>query len=107
MNTLTILGLYLLLHLPALFLLYWAWIQHERGGWWKLFHVFGIFGFLPDMLANYTTLAFVFRRWPGRAITFSKHLASLCLLEGRRGILANIVADVLDGLAPSGKHIQR
>lgn len=100
-------ALYLVLHLPALGLLYFLWIQHERGGWWKLCHFFGIFGFLPDMLANYTTLAIAFWHWPGRAFTFSKHLKSLCLLSDRRGMLANITADVLDDLAPSGNHIHR
>lgn len=106
-NFQTWVGLYLVLHLPALGLLYFLWIQHERGGWWKLCHVFGILGFLPDVLANYTTLALTFWHWPGRAFTFSKHLAPLSRLDGRRGILANMVADVLDSLAPSGKHIQR
>lgn len=114
-------ALYMALHLPALGLCYWLWIQHERGdiwrldpGWrrhfwwsWKVCHVFGILGFLPDLVANYTTLAVIFWRWPGRAFTFSKHLAPLSHLGGRRGILANMVADVLDYLAPSGKHINR
>lgn len=113
-------ALYLALHLPALGLCYWLWIQHERGdtwkaygGWrarvapaWKVFHLFGIIGFLPDLFVNYTTLAVIFG-WPGKAFTFSKHLAPLSRLDGWRGILANMVADVLDGLAPSGKHIQR
>jgi len=101
------LGLYVVLHLPVLGLLYWAWIQHERGGWWKLCHVFGAIGFLPDVVANYTTLAWIFWRWPGRAFTFSKHLKPLSMLPGHRGELANLVADVLDELAPSGNHIHR
>lgn len=100
-------ALYIILHLPVLGLLYWAWIQHERGGWWQLCHVFGIVGFLPDVVANYTTVAVIFRRWPGRAFTFSKHLKPLSLLPGWRGRIANIVADVLDWLAPSGNHIHR
>lgn len=99
--------LYLVLHLPALFLCYWAWIQHERGGWWKACQVFGILGFLPDMVANYTTLAVIFWRWPGKDFTFSKHLKPLSQLAGWRGQLANMVADVLDGMAPSGNHIHR
>jgi hypothetical protein len=101
------LGMYLLLHLPILGLLYVFWIQHERGGWWKLCHVFGAIGFLPDVLANYTTLALIFYRWPGRAFTFSKHLLPLSRLPDWRGSAANIVADVLDDLAPSGDHIHR
>lgn len=94
------------LHLPVLFLLYAAWIQHERGGWWKLCHVFGAIGFIPDVVANYTTLALIFG-WPGRAFTFSKHLLPLSKLDGWRGRVANMVADVLDRIAPSGDHIHR
>lgn len=99
------LALYLVLHLPVLGVLYFFWIQHERGGWWKAFHVFGIIGFLPDVLANYTTLAAIFRRWPGRAFTFSKHLWPLSQDAGWRGRLARPVAAVLNHLAPSGNHI--
>lgn len=103
----TWLALYLVLHLPALGLLYFLWIQHERDGWWKAFHIFGAIGFIPDVVANYTTLAAIFRRWPGRAYTFSKHLKPLSQLPGSRGQLANIVADVLDDLAPGGNHTHR
>lgn len=99
--------LYMVLHLPVLGLLYAIWIQHERGGWWKLCHIFGVVGFVPDVVANYTTLAAIFRRWPGRDFTFSKHLKPLSELPGWRGRIANIVADVLDWLAPSGNHIHR
>lgn len=106
MNISLYIGLYLGLHLPALGLCYWLWIQHERGGWWRLCHVFGIIGFIPDVVANYTTLALIFG-WPGRAFTFSKHLKPLSRLPGLRGVVANIVADVLDDLAPSGNHIHR
>lgn len=95
------------LHLPALLVLYAAWIQHERGGLWKLCHVFGLIGFIPDVLANYITLALLFRRWPGRAYTFSKHLKPLSQLDGWRGHLANLISDVLDRIAPSGNHIHR
>lgn len=107
MNILSWIVLYLLLHLPALWLLYFLWIQHERGGWWKVFHLFGVIGFLPDVVANYTTLAILFWSWPGRAFTFSKHLKTLCLISGGRGRLANMIADILDDLAPSGNHIHR
>ncbi len=107
MTWLHYLGLYAVLHLPVLFVLYWAWIQHERGGLWKLCHFFGVIGFIPDALANYTTLALIFWRWPGRAYTFSKHLKPLSLLDGWRGQVANITADVLDAIAPSGNHIHR
>ena len=102
-------GLYAVLHLPALFILYALWIQHERGGWWKVFHVFGIAGFLPDVTANHTSLAVIFGfRWPEpKAWTFSQQLEHLCKLGGKTGALANGVADVLDDLAPSGKHIHR
>lgn len=106
MITLECLCWYLAVHLPTLFICYWLWIQHERGGWWKVFHIFGILGFLPDVFANYTTLAMIFG-WPGRAFTFSKHLKPLSLLDGWRGRLANMVSDVLDGIAPSGNHIHR
>lgn len=113
--------LVLALHLPVLGLLYVLWIQHERGdiwrfdpGWrrhfwwiWKGFHLFGIVGFIPDVLANYITLAAAFYHWPGRAFTFSKHLLPLSRLTGWRGTVANMVADVLDDLAPSGDHIHR
>lgn len=113
--------LYLVLHLPALGVCYWLWIQHERaetwkvhGGWrakvapfWLVFHAFGILGFLPDVFANYTTLAAIFWRWPGRAFTFSKHLWPLSLDAGWRGRLARPVAAVLDWLAPSGNHIHQ
>lgn len=106
MNALGYLVLYLALHLPALFVVYCLWIQNERGGWWKLCHVFGFIGFIPDVVANYTTLALIFG-WPGRAFTFSKHLKPLSLLDGWRGRVANKVADVLDRIAPSGNHIHR
>lgn len=121
MSWLHYLGLVFVLHLPALFILYTLWIQHEWAAIWKLdqgwrrhvwwvhlgWHVFGAIGFLPDVVANYTTLAAIFRRWPGRAFTFSKHLLPLSKLDGWRGRLANMVADVLDRLAPSGDHIHR
>lgn len=107
MNWLHYALLVLVLHLPVLFVLYWAWIKHERGGLWKLCHVFGLIGFIPDVLANYTTLALIFWRWPGRAYTFSKHLKPLSQLNGWRGRVANMVADVLDRMAPSGNHIHR
>lgn len=105
MNWLDWVGIYLIGHLPALGVLYTLWIQHERGGWWKLCHVFGILGFIPDVLANYTTLALIFMRWPGRAYTFSKHLWPLSIDGGWRGVLARPVADILNRLAPSGNHI--
>lgn len=100
--------LYVVLHLPVLFALYWAWIKHEKGGWWKLCHVFGVLGFGPDVLANHTSLALIFYRWPKPdAWTFSQQLEHLCKEGGARGVVANMVADVLDRVAPSGKHIKR
>ncbi len=107
MTWLHYLVLYLVLHLPVLGVLYTLWIQHERGGWWRACHVFGFSGFALDVFANYTTLAVIFWNWPGRAFTFSKHLKPLSQLPGRRGVVANMVADVLDDLAPSGDHIHR
>jgi hypothetical protein len=105
-NWLHFLGLYAVLHLPALFVLYALWVQHERGGWCKVFYAFGGRGFLLDVVANYTTLALIFG-WPGRAVTFSKRLKTLCQMDGWRGRIANQIADVLDGIAPSGNHIHR
>lgn len=123
MNWLHYLGLYAALHLPALFVLYALWIQHERAAIWRIdpgwrrhvwwvhlgWHVFGIAGYIPDVLANYTTLRWIFGRKPEPgARTFSQQLAYLCKEDGWRGHAANIVADVLDGLTPSGKpHINR
>lgn len=119
MNWLHYLGLYALLHLPGLGVLYALWIQYERAAIWRIdpgwrrhwwwghygWHFFGIVGFIPDVLANYTTLALIFWRWPGRAFTFSKHLWPLSQDTGWRGRLARPVAAVLDRLAPSGNHI--
>jgi hypothetical protein len=98
--------LYAVLHLPALFLCYAIWIQHERGGWCKVLHFFGIVGFPVDVFANYTTLAIIFWRWPGKSFTFSKHLSPLSALPGRRGDLARKVAAILNRIAPSGAHIK-
>ncbi len=106
MTWLHYLGLFLVLHLPVLFILYCLWIQHERGGWWKVCHLFGVPGAVLDIFSNYTTLALIFG-WPGRAFTFSKHLKPLSLLDGWRGRVANMVADILDRIAPSGNHIHR
>lgn len=98
----------LVLHLPVLFVLYVLWIQHERGGLWKLCHIFGLIGFIPDVVANYTTLALIFWREPSPgAFTFSKQLWYLSRDGGWRGRLARPVAAVLDRLAPSGNHIHR
>lgn len=100
--------LYVVLHLPILFALYWAWIKHEKGGWRKIYHFFGLIGYVPDVIANHSSLALIFYRWPEPdAWTFSQQLEHLCKEDGLRGIVANMVADVLDGLAPSGKHIHR
>jgi len=116
----TYLVLYLVLHLPALFLCYWAWIQHERGAIWRLdpgwrrrvwwihygWHFFGIVGYIPDVVANYTTLFLIFG-WPGRAFTFSKHLGRLIVNTGLRGKLARPIAAILNRLTPSGKpHVK-
>ncbi len=106
MTWLQAIGLYLILHLPVLWVRYALWIQHERGGWWKVCHIFGPAGFLLDVFANYTTLALIFG-WPGRSFTFSKRLLPLSQQDGWRGQLANIVADVLDWMAPSGDHVHR
>lgn len=114
--------LILVLHLPVLFLRYALWIKHEYGAIWRLdpgwrrhfwwihygWHIFGIDGFFLDVIANYTTLRWMFGRKPAPgARTFSKQLWHLCKEEGMRGRVANMVADVLDWLAPSGDHIHR
>lgn len=100
------LGLYLVLHVPALALCYVLWIQHERGGLWKACHVFGIIGYLPDVFANHTTFALLFWRKPASGSwTFSQQLGNLVLDAGWRGVLARPVAAVLDRIAPSGRHI--
>ena len=100
------LALYLVLHLPFLAICYVLWIQHERGGVWKLCHVFGILGYLPDVVANHTTFAFLFWRKPeSGAWTFSQQLGNLVQDDGWRGVLARRIAAVLDRIAPSGKHI--
>lgn len=122
MSWLHYLGLYLVLHLPVLFIRYALWIQHERGAIWRLdsgwhrhfwwfhygWHVLGIDAFLLDVVANYTTLRWIFGRKPAPgARTFSKQLWHLCKEDGLRGRIANMAADVLDWLAPSGDHIHR
>jgi hypothetical protein len=122
MNWLHYTLLVLALHLPVLFVLYALWVQHERGdiwrldpGWrrhvwwaWKVFFIFGGRGFVLDVVANYTTLRWIFGRKPAPgARTFSKQLWHLCKEDGLRGRIANMVADVLDSLAPSGNHIHR
>ncbi|MDO8778905.1 MAG: hypothetical protein Q7K57_61335 [Burkholderiaceae bacterium] len=122
MNWMHYLGLVFVLHLPVLFVLYTLWIQHERAAIWKLdpgyrrhvwwvhygWHIFGVIGYMPDVAANYTTLRWIFGRKPAPgAHTFSKQLWHLCREEDDRGRLANMVADVLDRIAPSGDHTHR
>ena len=103
MNILLILGS------PAyLFILYVLYIQHERGGPWRLFVLFGVLGWPLDFFLNYTFFAAAFMAWPERgAYTFSRQLAYLQHRNGWRGEIARPIAALLNAIAPSGTHIKR
>jgi hypothetical protein len=86
--------------------LYFAAIQYERGGLWRVCAVFGIVGLVLDVILNYTELAVFtldFPKWG--EWTFSKRLARLKKNTDWRKGFAIYVSGCLDAIAPSGKHI--
>jgi hypothetical protein len=86
--------------------LYFASIQYERGGLWRLCAVFVVVGLALDVILNYTELTIFTLDFPKRGEwTFSKRLARLQYNDGWRGEFARYVAGCLNAIAPSGRHI--
>lgn len=89
-----------------LFMCYAIGIQYERGGLWNVCRIVYAAGWFVDVLANYTELALLtwdLPRWG--EWTFSQRLPRLIRQKGWRSTLAVHIAQLLDRLAPSGRHI--
>lgn len=81
-------------------------IQYERGGAWKAMAPVTFLGFLYDVLLQYTLFQIYF--WevaPRHEFTISMRLGRLLARTDWRGRLARWLADILNRLAPSGRHI--
>ena len=93
---------------PMWLLIFYAlYIQYERGGLWAVFKLFGIPGFLLDLVLNYVMFSAIFRAWPeSGAYTFSKQLYFLQYRNGWRGEIARPIVSLLNAIAPSGAHIK-
>lgn len=89
------------LGLLALYVLY---IQYERGGAWIVFKLFGIPGYPLDVFYN-VVLCFCMGRLPTK-LTITVELPILAQVPGWRGEVAIALANLLNRLAPSGRHVQ-
>lgn len=88
----------------GLFVLYVLYIQHERGGVWVAFKLFGIPGYPLDVFYNLLLCA-VFGRLPQK-YTISVELPILAQIPGWRGDFAIALANFLNWFAPSGAHVR-
>lgn len=88
----------------GLFVLYVLYIQHERGGVWIVFKLFGIPGYPLDVFYN-VVMCFCMGRLPTK-LTITVELPALAKLGGLRGEFAIALANFLNWFAPSGKHVQ-
>lgn len=89
-----------------LLICYFLFIQHERGGLWKVFKLVSIPAWFLDAGLNYTLFSICFWKWPGKSYTFSKQLANLRVMTDWRGPIGQALADLLNAIDPSGKHIK-
>lgn len=88
-------------------LLYPLAVQYERGGWWRIVAPVTALALLIDVLANYTELSLAMWECPKRGEwTFSIRLERLVREQGWRGDIARPVSNILNFIAPSGKHIK-
>jgi hypothetical protein len=86
--------------------LYFISVQYERGGLWRVCAVFGVIGLVIDVILNYTELALItldFPKWG--EWTFSKRLTRLQHNTDWRGDFARYLANCLNQIAPSGRHV--
>lgn len=89
------------LGLLALYVLY---IQYERGGAWIVFKLFGIPGYPLDVFYN-GILCLVTWQKPV-AWTITVQLPFIAKVPGWRGEVAIALANFLNWIAPSGRHVQ-
>ena len=86
--------------------LYFISVQYERGGIWSLLFPIVLISLIIDVVLNYTELAILTLDMPKYGEwTFSKRLSRLQYNEGWRGHFARYIANCLNQIAPSGKHI--
>lgn len=84
--------------------LYCLGIQHERGGWWRLFLIVAVPAFILDVLLNYLTWPLLWG-WPSEGqYTITKRLSYAKQLNDWRGPVAQYLCRVLNAIAPSGVH---
>lgn len=88
----------------GLFLLYVLYVQYERGGAWIVFKLFGIPGYPLDVFYN-VVLCLLMGRLPTK-LTITVELPILAQVPGWRGEVAIALANLLNRLAPSGRHVQ-
>jgi hypothetical protein len=82
-------------------------VQYERGGWWLVLAPFTFIVLVLDIVANYTELALFTWDFPRQyEYTFSTRLVRLRRAPGWRGVVCSKVANILDALAPGGRHIK-
>ena len=81
-------------------------IQYERRGIWYVVLPITFFAFIIDVIANYTELAILTWDFPRSfEFTFSQRLSRLKRMSDWRGKLCLPIANILDKIAPSGKHV--
>ena len=90
---------------PGLLVCYIGYIQYERGPKWVAFKLFGILGYLPDVFYNYVLCFLMTGKLPAKR-TISTELPILAQLPGLRGEVAIALANFLNWIAPSGRHVQ-
>lgn len=98
----------LILLLPVVLLaLYAIAIQTERGGVWRVLMPVLWVGMVLDVALNFTHFAVIFWDWPRWGEwTLSKRLTRLNRRTDWRGTIAREITNLLDWLAPSGRHVK-
>lgn len=87
-------------------LLYFVYIQHERGGLWRVCEAVAIIGYPYDALLQYTLFQFYF--WeiaPRGESTISMRLGRIVTRSDWRGIWARRLAWLLNWMSPKGVHV--
>jgi hypothetical protein len=93
----------ILLALPTILLLsYSLWIQHQRGGWWKLCWLLAPPAYLLDVILAFTLFAIFFNLPHPGEYTISQMLSRL----RHTSPVANALANLLNAIAPVTPHIQ-
>lgn len=81
-------------------------VQYERGGYWRLVAPVTVLALVIDVLGNHTELALLTWDWPRKGEwTFSQRLERLIRSSGWRAGIAIPIANALNWIAPSGRHI--